>query len=398
MRKKIAIICPAELPVPSVKGGAVETLIDHFLDENEKRGEQALEIIVYSVYDMTAELETKKYRNVRFKYFSINEKLKKLCFLYLRFNRKIFNRQVADYFLRKVIKDLKNEEVDKILIEGNFQHVVPIRKIKKNSQIYLHVHGDAFSSYDIMIEKAIKNSTFVITVSDFVKNSGLINYEEYKNKFYTINNCIEIGKFQVKNEERELEIKERYNILKDDIVILFCGRIIKEKGVIELIEAFNKYCLNLNAKMIIVGSSGFGNSNYTTYEDEVNKLVSLSNGKIISTGFIHNKNLSDLYNISDISVIPSIWNEPSGLVVLEAMAAGNAIIASNVGGIPELIDSKCAKLINVNDEFIDNLGKELVYMINNKNEINIIGMKAREVVKKFNRKRYYDDIFKIIFK
>ena len=38
MRKKIAIICPAELPVPSVKGGAVETLIDHFLDENEKRG------------------------------------------------------------------------------------------------------------------------------------------------------------------------------------------------------------------------------------------------------------------------------------------------------------------------------------------------------------------------
>lgn len=398
MRKKIAIICPAELPVPSVKGGAVETLIDHFLDENEKRGEQALEIIVYSVYDMMAELESKKYRNVRFKYFSINEKLKKLCFLYLRFNRKIFNRQVADYFLRKVIKDLKNEEVDKILIEGNFQHVVPIRKIKKNSQIYLHVHGDAFSSYDIMIEKAIKNSTFVITVSDFVKNSGLINYEEYKNKFYTINNCIEIGKFQVKNEERELELKERYNILKEDIVILFCGRIIKEKGVIELIEAFNKYCLNLNAKMIIVGSSGFGNANYTTYEEEVSKLVSLSNGKIISTGFIHNKNLSDLYNISDISVIPSIWNEPSGLVVLEAMAAGNAIIASNVGGIPELVDSKCAKLISVNDEFIDNLGKELAYMINNKNEINIIGMKAREVVKKFNRKRYYDDIFKIIFK
>ena len=63
MRKKIAIICPAELPVPSVKGGAVETLIDHFLDENEKRGEQALEIIVYSVYDINAELESKKYKN-----------------------------------------------------------------------------------------------------------------------------------------------------------------------------------------------------------------------------------------------------------------------------------------------------------------------------------------------
>lgn len=396
--KKVAIICPAELPVPSVKGGAVETLIDHFLNENEKQREKALEIIVYSVYDINAERESKKYKNVKFRYFKINESLKKIHFLYLRFNRKIFKRQVADYFLRKVIKDLKNEEVDKILIEGNFQHVVPIRKIKKNSQIYLHVHGDAFSSYNIMIEKAIKNSTFVITVSDFVKNSGLINYEEYKNKFYTINNCIEIGKFQVKNEERELELKERYNILKEDIVILFCGRIIKEKGVIELIEAFNKYCLNLNAKMLIVGSSGFGNTNYTTYEDEVSKLVSLSKGKIISTGFIHNKDLSDLYNISDISVIPSICNEASGLVVLEAMAAGNAIIASNVGGIPELVDSKCAKLINVNDEFIDNLGKELAYMINNKNEINIIGMKAREVVKKFNRKRYYDDIFKIIFK
>lgn len=395
--KKVAIICPAELPVPSVKGGAVETLIDHFLNENEKQGEKALEIIVYSVYDINAERESKKYNNVEFRYFKINQSLKKIHFLYLRFNRKILKRQVADYFLRKVIKDLKNEDVDKIIIEGNFQHVVPISRIKKETDIYLHIHGDAFFQYNKLLDKSIRECKKVITVSEYVKKNGIINYNKNKSKFITVNNCIDIEKFKkVYNKSDEEEIKSKYNIKDDDVVILFCGRIIKEKGVSELIKAFNKYCLQTNAKMIIVGNAGFGNETFTNYDEEIRLLAKEAKEKIIFTGFIHNNKLPLIYKVADISVIPSLCNEAFGLVVLEAMAAGNAVIATNTGGIPELVNDKCVKLIENNDNIIDSLGEELLKLINNKEKRSKMGLAGLNQVKEFNLTNYYNNIIKII--
>lgn len=395
--KKIAIICPAELPVPSIKGGAVETLIDHFLNENEKQKKKALEIIVYSVYDVNAERESKKYKNVKFKYFRINERLKKIYFLYLRLNRKILKRQVADYFLRKVIKDLNNEEVDKIIIEGNFQQVIPIKRIKKDTDIYLHIHGDAFFKYNKLLDKAISRCNKIITVSEYVKKNGVVNYNNNKSKFVAVKNCIDIEKFKkIYNKNDEKEIRAKYNIKDDEVIILFCGRIIKEKGVSELIKAFNKYCLKTNAKMIIVGNAGFGNEVSTDYDKEIRLLAEEAKERIIFTGFIHNKKLPLIYKIADISVIPSLCNEAFGLVALEAMAAGIPIIATNTGGIPEVVNDKCARLIENDNNIIDSLGKELLYLINNREKRIEMGIEGLNKVEEFSLSNYYNNIVQVI--
>ena len=73
---KIAIIGPQGLPVPPVKGGAIETLIDVVLRENEK--EKKLDIDVYTIYDKDAMEYSKKYKEVNFIYLCKYKKYIKL--------------------------------------------------------------------------------------------------------------------------------------------------------------------------------------------------------------------------------------------------------------------------------------------------------------------------------
>ena len=81
-------------------------------------------------------------------------------------------------------------------------------------------------------------------------------------------------------------------------------------------------------------------------------------------GFIDSTNLNQIVSKSSIIVIPSIWQEPFGLVAAEAMSHGTAIVASNVGGLPEIIKKHGILINNINSVKIsDNLKK----LLNNQN-------------------------------
>ena len=76
-------------------------------------------------------------------------------------------------------------------------------------------------------------------------------------------------------------------------------------------------------------------------------------------GWCETAKVKDLILQSRAVVVPSIWHEPAGLVTLEAAAAGRAVIASRVGGIPEYADSSFARLVPPND--IPALADELTF-------------------------------------
>ena len=63
------------------------------------------------------------------------------------------------------------------------------------------------------------------------------------------------------------------------------------------------------------------------------------NDVIIFTGYLPHEKLKYLYSIVDVIVLPSVWQDPCPLVVLEAMASGTFLISSAVGGIPEVMES-----------------------------------------------------------
>ena len=196
-------------------------------------------------------------------------------------------------------------------------------------------------------------------------------------------------------DERNI-LRNKYDIENDEIVILFSGRLVPQKGVKELIIAFAEICNKYKIRLVIIGNAGFGNKVTNEYDIELMRLAEKTNGKIIFTGFIHNTELPKYHAMSDIAVVPSIWSEPAGLVVVEAMASGLPLIVTNSGGIPEYTNKECSIIIDNDSNIIRNIKGALEILIKDEKLRTKLANNGHIYAQQFNEKKYYDDFIKII--
>jgi glycogen(starch) synthase len=127
-------------------------------------------------------------------------------------------------------------------------------------------------------------------------------------------------------------IKGRYGVHPDEKLVLCVGRLVPQKGIEYLIRAVSRIAERYpEAKFIIVGEGWLrGHLEY----------IARSTGyqwKITFTGWIPDQELVALLNSADALVVPSIY-EPFGIVALEGMAAGVPVVASDVGGLAEIVE------------------------------------------------------------
>ncbi|MBC7119620.1 MAG: glycosyltransferase, partial [Methanobacteriaceae archaeon] len=112
----------------------------------------------------------------------------------------------------------------------------------------------------------------------------------------------------------------------DTLDILFVGSLSKHKGPDIIIKAF-KELKNNNLKLHILGKG--------PDEDRLKELA--KDDKIIFHGFLTGKDLMEMYKMANITVVPSIWYENSPMVIYESFMHSTPVIASRIGGIPELV-------------------------------------------------------------
>lgn len=146
-----------------------------------------------------------------------------------------------------------------------------------------------------------------------------------------------------KPEIREArEITEKFGLEKDSY-ILFLGRIVPEKGVHYLIEAFKN--VNTDKKLVIAG----GASDTDEYMNELKTLAS-GDGRILFTGFVQGRLLEELYSNAYVYTLPSDL-EGMPLSLLEAMSYGNCVLGSDISEIAEVVEDKAVlfKKSDVND-------------------------------------------------
>lgn len=158
--------------------------------------------------------------------------------------------------------------------------------------------------------------------------------------------------------------------------ILYLGNLSKIKGIDVLLKAvpiIRKKIPNLH---IYIAGSG-------TEEEELKKLVKELNieENVKFLGFISDDEKYSYYKSADVCVFPSIY-EPFGIVLLEAMACGKPVVASNVGGIPfVVVDGKTGLVFesgNVND-----LAEKVVILLKNKKLREKMGDAGKERAKEF---------------
>ena len=119
--------------------------------------------------------------------------------------------------------------------------------------------------------------------------------------------------------------------LPEEKIVLFVGRLVYEKGIHVLINAVPKILSKVNAKFIIVGSGYMK-------EQLLNIVRSMGlEHKVLFEGFLDEASLLRLQKCADVSVVPSLF-EPFGIVALEAMAARSPVVASDTGGLSEIIE------------------------------------------------------------
>jgi len=225
----------------------------------------------------------------------------------------------------------------------------------------------------IEIQKLIVNNNldFLTAPSDFVldklKESGL--FEDVKT--IKIPNTIEL---------REEVVKKNYNTID----ILYVGDLSEHKGVHILLKSFKKL-KNENICLHILGKG--------RDEDEFKRIAD-SEQRIMFHGFLLGKELISFYQKANLTVVPSICYDNSPMVIYESFMNGTPVIASRIGGIPELIEEGYNGFLFEAGNSAE-LEKILEELIENHSMLKKLEKGAFESVKKYSMEKYVDKFEKI---
>ncbi|MBI5681012.1 MAG: glycosyltransferase [Methanobacterium sp.] len=199
--------------------------------------------------------------------------------------------------------------------------------------VFITVHGMDITNFENnpffkrLIRFSLNNCNKAVAVSmDLSEKMEKLEIKE--DKIIVLRNAIDTKRFiPLKNRK----IRNYYGVNDKDILILFVGYLDTFKGVFELMNSFHEINKkNVNVKLMIVGEGPKNN--------ELKKIASrlCLETHVIFAGKISPSDIHEYYQSSDIFVLPS-HTEGTPLVVIEAMACGLPIVASNVGGIPEIV-------------------------------------------------------------
>lgn len=310
-----------------------------------------------------------KKKNENFIYTFKRNKIKRLL---TKFINKFFAQQGICTFSKKVFKNkIKEENYDIIHIHnlhGDYFELKNLKKIPKNIPVVITLHdiwcftgrcaieyecvhwkdncgmckGKEYNTYPRMLFDNSKNvinkkkeilgsieNLVLVSPSDWMLNNSKESFLRDK-KFFLINNGVDVNiyKFNDKNK-----VRKKYGFPNDKKYILFISAKLDDihKGVEYLYSALRK--LNDKEKYFLI-----------TVGNKKN-IINIDGIESFNFGYISNeKKLNEIYSLADIFINPTLAdNFPS--TILESMASGTPVLATNIGGISEQIDEECGWLV-----------------------------------------------------
>jgi len=222
--------------------------------------------------------------------------------------------------------------------------------------------------------RSIKVSSHILAISNQTKNDIIREYKVPESKvtvtypgydeerFKSGISVSDINKVKIK-----YKIKERY--------VLYLGTLKPSKNIKGIIESFNLYITQERIKdiqLVIAGKKGW-------MYNEILSLVGDLNleSRVVFTDFVSEEDIPPLMAGASVFLMPSFW-EGFGIPVLEAMASGTPVVASNVGSLPEVV-GKAGILVNPNNH--NEISLAIKEAIKERDNLKSLGLKQ---VKKFS--------------
>jgi glycosyltransferase involved in cell wall biosynthesis len=387
---KIAIMTCGMLPIPAVQGGAVENLIDFYLEYNDIH--QLHDITIYSPWDAKVKKHPALSSNVNHYVYiditSLKARIERRIYKYFHSNE--YYNHFIEYYFEQVYKDFKKKNFDCIILENSPGHAYKLSQ-RGYKNIILHLHNDLLHMNSRCHDVISNSLTKVITVSDYLKMRVSTVYPS--DKIQTIYNGIDLKNFLPNGTFHAS--RKTLGFSEEDFVIAYSGRINQEKGISELIDALLQLREIPQIKLMALGSSFFDDAKIeNTFIRSLKEKAKDIEDRIVFTGFIPYKKVPEYLHLADIAVLPSMWEEPFGLTIVEALAAGLPLITTRSGGIPEICEG-VATIIE-RDNIVNHLTSAILNLYEHPEKRTYMTKGSLERAKLFDKRTFTKNFFAAI--
>ena len=401
--KNILIISAGIFPIPANLGGAVEELIDIFAEKNSTDGRYNISI---TSCDYQGEEIKEKADGVEYYYFKSSSFVSIIDKVYYAFVnnilkdwRSIFRQHYFGnkYYIHRITKKLELKKYDAIIVQNNMSLLKPLANSmgkEFDQKCIYHMHSDLIDNVEMI--PYLARCRKILAVSNYVKTKLYETVPEFENtEIVKVTNGIKIDEYS--NQDRETirrNLRKEYGIAEDETVYLFSGRVSPEKGVLELVKAFANTCFRFEHKsrLMIVGSGISGSNDETYYYKLVKEVANKFPKKIIMTGYINHDLVTQYHLMSDVQIVPSIFDDPAPLTVLEGMSMGIFLLLSRVGGIPEYTVDYQNKIFFERDDNIEHNIEEALLSYDRQ----FAPHKYNKVIKIFDDSTFYCELAEAI--
>lgn len=208
-----------------------------------------------------------------------------------------------------------------------------LRRQFPHAQLVLYAHNQLFNTYSPReIRNIIRMTDRIVCVSQFIADDLLRRSGMPTDKIFVVYNGIDTQRF-IPSKQGDAS-----QALQHAPVILFLGRVVPEKGPDLLVQAAARLAQKeINFQLRIVGSSNFNcNDQPSAYERHLRELAAPLGSLVEFLPFVDRHAVVGALNQADIYVVPSNWDDPCPLTVLEGLSCGKPMVVSRRGGIPEI--------------------------------------------------------------
>lgn len=278
-----------------------------------------------------------------------------------------------------------------------------LRCIKSSDIVHAHGHPYLSSYFAIKMAKKYSKPVVLTQHNTFIEYGGLWDFAEKVNDLLigrrvlqdsdkiiavskaTLNYVLSLGANKHKTEvlyngvniERfkpflsKMEAREILGLPKKSFLVLSVRRLVYKNGIDTLLESAKIIVENNKNVLFLVAGTG---PDFEKISMRIKQFKLENNFKLL--GFVSDECLPLYYNASDVFALPSKSGEGMPLVLLEAMASGLPVIATNVGGAPEIVAEHCGRIVPPGDAV--SLAKAILEFF--KCDFLSLGMKIRNVV------------------
>lgn len=245
-------------------------------------------------------------------------------------------------------------------------------------KIVYHIHGGAFDSY--VQQRGVKTVSKTLCRCDVLA----VLTDKWKTYFETVFDHENV--YVLNNPIKPMSID--YSVKNDGVLkLLFLGLICKDKGIYDLLEVIKENKEQLSGKLLLrVGGNG-----------EVDNFIGMIDKYGLSDmvkyeGWVTGEHKKELLQTSDIFILPS-YIEALPMSILEAMSCSKAIIATNVGGIPDIVNINNGVLFSPGDRMA--LKEAIVSYLNNPTKAVTQGVASKTMVEPYYLENVRADLCKM---